>query len=42
MATTDTAKYFTVAKDLSATAGGASGDIIYTCPNNFVSQLIIL
>tara|TARA_R100000773_G_scaffold41659_1_gene38327 strand:+ start:1681 stop:2046 length:366 start_codon:yes stop_codon:yes gene_type:complete len=42
MATTDTAKYFTAAKNLSATAGGASGDVIYTCPNNFVSLIKFL
>ena len=30
-------KYFTAVKDLSATAGGASGDVVYTCPNNYVS-----
>ena len=39
MANPATAKYFTKAKDLSATAGGASGNIIYTCPNNFVSLI---
>ena len=39
MAFSDTAKYFTKAKDLSATAGGASGDVIYTCPNNFISLI---
>ena len=32
-----TAKFFTAAKDLTATAGGASGDVIYTCPDNFIS-----
>ena len=42
MAITSTAKYFTVAKDLSATAGGASGDVIYTCPANFVSLIKFL
>ena len=42
MAIVSTAKYFTVAKDLSATAGGASGDVIYTCPNNFVSLIKFL
>ena len=30
-------KYFTAVKDLSATAGGASGDVVYTCPNNYVA-----
>ena len=30
-------KYFTAVKDLSATAGGASGDVVYTCPANHVS-----
>ena len=42
MATTDTAKYFTNAKDLSANAGGASGDVIYTCPANFISLIKFL
>jgi len=42
MAFSDTAKYFTKAKDLSATAGGASGDVIYTCPNNFVSLITFM
>ena len=42
MATTDTAKYFTKAKDLSANAGGASGDVIYTCPANFISLIKFL
>ena len=36
------AKYFTKAKNLSATSGGASGDVIYTCPNNFVSLIKFL
>lgn len=36
------AKYFTKAKNLSATSGGASGDIIYTCPNNFTSLVKFL
>ena len=39
MANPATAKYFTKSKDLSATAGGASGDVIYTCPNNFISLI---
>ena len=42
MATVTTAKYFTKAKDLSATAGGSSGDVIYTCPNNFISLITFL
>ena len=42
MATIDTAKYFTNAKDLSATSGGASGDVIYTCPANFISLIKFL
>ena len=33
------AKFFSAAKDLTATAGGASGDLIYTCPNNFISLI---
>jgi len=33
------AKFFSAAKDLTATAGGASGDVIYTCPNNFISLI---
>jgi len=32
-------KFFSAAKDLTATAGGASGDVIYTCPNNFISLI---
>ena len=42
MAITSTAKYFTKGKDLSATSGGASGDVIYTCPNNFISLIKFL
>lgn len=37
-----TAKFFSAAKDLAATAGGASGDVIYTCPNNFISLIRFL
>lgn len=37
MTTLNVAKFFTAAKDLDATAGGASGNVIYTCPPNFVS-----
>ena len=33
------AKFFSAATDLSATAGGASGDVIYTCPNNYISLI---
>ena len=33
------AKYFTKAKNLSATSGGASGDVVYTCPANYVSLI---
>ena len=36
------AKYFTKAKNLSATSGGASGDVIYTCPNNFIALVKFL
>jgi len=35
MATT----YFTAVKDLTATAGGASGDVVYTCPANHVAVI---
>ena len=42
MATLAAAKYFTNAKDLSATSGGASGDVIYTCPTNFISLIKFL
>ena len=42
MANLVAAKYFTKAKDLSATSGGASGDVIYTCPNNFVSLITFM
>ena len=34
-----TAKYFTKAKNLSATSGGASGDVVYTCPPNYTSLI---
>lgn len=37
-----TAKFFSAAKDLTATAGGASGDVLYTCPNNFISLIRFL
>ena len=33
------AKFFSAAKDLRATSGGDDGDVIYTCPNNFVSLI---
>jgi len=36
------AKFFSAAKDLTATAGGASGNTIYTCPNNFISLIKFL
>ena len=36
------AKFFSAAKDLTATSGGASGNVIYTCPNNFVSLIRFL
>ena len=36
------AKFFSAAKDLTATAGGASGNLIYTCPNNYVSLIKLL
>jgi len=36
------AKFFSAAKDLTATAGGASGNVVYTCPNNFVSLIKFL
>jgi hypothetical protein len=42
MANPATAKYFTKAKNLSATSGGASGDLVYTCPNNHVSLITFL
>jgi len=42
MASLETAKFFTVAKDLTATAGGASADVIYTCPNHFISLIKFL
>jgi len=29
-------KYFTTSKDLTSNAGGASGDVLYTCPANYV------
>ena len=42
MAILSSAKYFSKAKNLSATSGGASGDVIYTCPNNFISLVKFL
>ena len=42
MAITTTAKYFTKAKNLSATSGSASGDVVYTCPNKHVSLITFL
>ena len=42
MANPATSKYFTKAKNLSATSGGASGDVVYTCPNNHVSLITFL
>ena len=36
------AKFFSAAKDLSSTSGGDDGDVIYTCPNNFVSLIRFL
>ena len=42
MANPATAKYFTKAKNLSATSGSASGDVVYTCPNNHVSLITFL
>lgn len=42
MANLATAKYFSKAKNLSATSGGASGDVVYTCPNNHVSLITFL
>ena len=36
------AKYFTKAKNLSATSGGASGDVVYTCPNKHVALVTFL
>ena len=35
-------KYFTEVKNLSATAGGASGDVVYTCPSFHVSVIQFL
>lgn len=39
MSTLNTAKFFTKAVDLSATSGGSSADVIYTCPNNFIALI---
>ena len=41
MATVDTAKYFRKQK-IFATSGGASGDVIHTCPANFISLIKFL
>ena len=42
MATISTAKFITAAKDLSATSGGSSADVIYTCPNNCIALIRFL
>ena len=42
MFTTAPAKYFAKAKNLSATSGGTSGDVVYTCPNNHVALVTFL
>jgi len=42
MATLSTAKFFTAAKDISSTSGGASSDVIYTCPSNFIALVRFL
>ena len=42
MATINNAKFFTAAVAVTATAGGASGNVIYTCPNNFISLVKFL
>ena len=39
MTTLTTAKFFTAAKDIVSTSGGASADVIYTCPNNFIALI---
>ncbi len=36
MSTLDTGKFITAAKDITSTSGGASSDVIYTCPSNFM------
>ena len=36
MASLDTAKFITAAKDVTSTSGGGSSDVIYTCPSNFM------
>ena len=35
-------KYFTKAKTLTATAGGASGNVVYTCPNFHTALITFL
>ena len=42
MATINNAKFFTASVDVTATAGGASSNVIYTCPNNFISLVRFL
>ena len=32
-------RYFTAVKDLTATAGGSSGDVVFTCPTNHVAVI---
>lgn len=33
------AKYFSAVKNLTSNSGGASGDVVYTCPANHVSLI---
>lgn len=42
MTTLADAKFFSKAKDITATAGGASGNVIYTCPNKYISLIKFL
>ena len=42
MTTLVDAKFFSKAKDITANAGGASGNVIYTCPNKYVSLVKFL
>lgn len=42
MAFAGTARYFTAAEDITATAADASADVLYTCPANFVALVRFL
>jgi hypothetical protein len=39
MTYSNTSTYFTAAKDLTSNTGGASADVVYTCPTGFVALI---